>query len=76
MQLSAPPNRGGVGDLAGKVVSFDCKCVPLVIGDFNDIFSFGRRCGDESGGMDLVVNIYILCCCFSFLYKKSLNTIT
>jgi hypothetical protein len=23
-----PPNRGGGGDLAGKVVSFDCKYVP------------------------------------------------
>ena len=50
IQLSAPPNRGGVGDLVEKVVSFDCKCVSLVIGDFNDIFSFGRRCGDESMG--------------------------
>ena len=69
-----PPNREGAGDLAGKMVSFDCKyCMSPIMGD---IFSFGRQCGDESGGMDSVVNIYILCCCFNFLYKKSLNTIT
>ena len=43
------PNRGGVGDLAGKVVTFDCKCVALVIGDFNDIFSFGRDAGTKAG---------------------------
>jgi hypothetical protein len=23
-----PPNRGGAGDLAGKMVSFDCEYVP------------------------------------------------
>jgi hypothetical protein len=31
------------------------------MGDLDDIFSFGIRCGDESEGMDSVVNIYISC---------------
>ena len=49
-QYNSPlPNRGGVGDLAGKVVSFDCKCIPPVIGDFNDIFSFSRDAGTKAG---------------------------
>ena len=41
-----------------------------MVGDLDDIFSFGRRCGDESGGMDSVVNIYTLCCCFKFSLKE------
>jgi hypothetical protein len=32
-----------------------------MMGDLDDIFSFGRRFRDKSGGMDSVVNIYISC---------------
>jgi hypothetical protein len=51
---SPPPNRGGGGDLEEKVVSFDWGLA--MVGDLDNIFSFGRRCGDESGRMDILLN--------------------
>jgi hypothetical protein len=46
-----------------------------MMGDLDDIFSFGRQCGDESGGIESVVNVYILCCFLLFFIIKVYNNI-
>jgi hypothetical protein len=39
-----------------------------MMGDLDDIFAFGRRCRDESSGMDSVVNITIRSFTISLFY--------
>jgi hypothetical protein len=38
----------GMTHLVGKMVSFDCKCVPNV-GGLGRLFSFGKQCGTKAG---------------------------
>jgi hypothetical protein len=64
VNVNPPPppqqRRRGGKNLEGKRSVLIINISPLM-GDLDDIFSFGIRCGDESEGMDSVVNIYISC---------------